>query len=199
MPHGVDLAYFRLYGIRVPRLRISYCSTLFFFNHFTARGASGPNICKMKNVILFFLLIFGLKLHSECTISCRGRYAYQKTFTTPTENGSYSGSEIGTTTLYGGGGYTYTSWIWTNTYNLSVTFRSGYEINESDNKMSLPDNIIIATVHWSNGGYTNVLISRWTTNEKYMTEEELLFTTNGESIYEMNGIDTERKSWEFYF
>ena len=135
---------------------------------------------------MFLLLACCFDVYSECTIICRGRYAHLKTYIQPPVSGYYYGSEIGLNPLYGGGGYTYTSWNWSNTYNLKVTFLSGYEANVSNG------NSIIAIVYWSNGGHSIISITNKNTNSEIITEEEMM----NESVI-LEGTENDRK-WELY-
>ena len=152
------------------------------------------------------LFLFSLSIKASCTINCSFRYLYRVSVRQHDINvGTYSGSEIGTTTLFApGGGLVYGNNqyqnVWTNTYTGNVIFCTGYELNEELGSYTYNDNSIIAIVKWNNGGVSVVTILNWSTKLKYLTEEELLIDNNtGESISGMNGNEKNTRYWEFNF
>src|SRR6201999_1803233 len=129
-----------------------------------------------KLFLLTAFVVITTVAYSACQVSCQFRYLYRK-YNQYQSSGTYSGDQIGTTTLFGGGGvsvYGNSNYenVWTNTYSGDVVFRSGYELNEALGREQFNNNSIVAQIKWSNGGYSIVVLLKWTTNMKYLTEQE---------------------------
>lgn len=147
----------------------------------------------MKNLVVIFLVASTLYSNAACTINCNVRYRY----TQPIEQGNYSGSIIGSTTQYapnGGNNYVWSQW-----YNVNVTFYSGYELNEKLGGNYFNTFNIIAYVPFSNGSYSLITINNWYTEMKYITRDEVLYSSTGYRIQSVNGYDKDNTYWEMTF
>lgn len=155
----------------------------------------------MKKALFFVAMAFNaLCYYSACQINCSFRYLYRKYYESNVNVGSYYGDQIGNNTLFAPTTSPNYIDVWTNTYQGSVTFRSGYEINEAMNNDFFNPRSIIATIQWSNGGYSIVVINKWHTNLKYITEQEVLYDNNtGNKINLITGNEKDERYWEFYF
>lgn len=160
----------------------------------------------MSKFVLFIVLIFNVFFsYSECTIECDFRYLYRRYLKNDINVGSYSGDKIGNANLYApesavvGSNESYED-VWTELYHGSVTFRSGYETNELLGQEVYENHVIIATVRWSNGGVSIILIEPWITSMKYVNKEEILYdNSTKEKIVGIHGNEKNERYWEFYF
>lgn len=158
----------------------------------------------MKQLFLLFFLIVSFGVDASCVINCRVRYRYK--VEQKIQQGTYNGSVIGEGTIYapegvviGGDNQDY-NYAWSDYYNVSLTFYSGYELNEALNVSYFSNNSLIGYLHWENGGYSSIILNDWFTQMKYVTKEEVLTeTATGRQISYVNGWDTENIYWEIYF
>ena len=154
---------------------------------------------KIRNFITLVFFILNLFIVSAgVEIFCQTRYLYQ-VYHPPVEPQYWEGSVLGRVPIAGTGRDGYYEDVWSSLYSINVNFFSGFEVNEYYNSIQYDNNAIIAVVKWQNGGRSVVEIENWYTNQKYLTEDEIKYSSNGQRIYEMNGFDKEGRYWEFYF
>jgi|JI10StandDraft_1071094.scaffolds.fasta_scaffold1016466_1 hypothetical protein len=149
----------------------------------------------MKTLILTLGLILSISAKAAVEIFCSARYQYQ--IYHPEEPPAYyEGPTIGKVPIAGTGRKAYYETVWSNTYSFNISFYSGYELNEYYGKTAYNANSIIAFINWPSGGTEFVIIKDWYTSLKYMTENEIKYTTTGERIYDLIGYDSENRLWQ---
>lgn len=150
----------------------------------------------MKNIItLLFIASFGY-MSAKCTIFCKSRYYITKS--DPITVGTYSGDEIGETTIYAptAGSTSY----WSVLYSENVTFYSGYEFNQAVRVNYYNNFSIIAVINWNNGGQSVIELYKWKTELVHVDEKEIMYNNaTGEKIPGVSGKDRDGRTWEIYF
>jgi hypothetical protein len=148
----------------------------------------------MKKLLLSIIaLLFSVTAFADCIITCHARYAvlkYDGTHLDEIQTPSKFG-ELGVVTQ--GQGYYYE---WSNTYLLNIHFYSGYELNHGTGRTLFNDNAIIAVVSWSDGGYSTIVIDKWTTQLQYETEQDILYDdATGLRNQSYDGKDLDGRIW----
>jgi hypothetical protein len=152
---------------------------------------------KILIVIIILLFSFSNSI-GGCIINCKARYLYQVYH--PAIGPSYVGTPMGKIPLFESARDAYYEKVWSNTYYLQIKFFSGYELNEAGNKSTFYYKSIIAIVDWDDGGHSVITLEKWTTNLKYVTEEEIRYNNiTGEKIIEVFGYDKANYYWEIHF
>lgn len=156
----------------------------------------------MKNSILLALLfLFPLSPFAECTIRCKVNYLISDQPQNKSVIIGYTPGvgRYGKSPIISGSGslppYSTDNSVWSDKYIVDASFYSGYELNNE----KYPDNAIVAIIKWSNGGFSTIQISKWSTKLKYMTENEVLYDSNNNRITQMLGYDSENKLWKIEF
>ncbi len=150
----------------------------------------------MKILFLSILLILtGISSYCTCTIKCKAQYKYRVLHKSAPP--SITTKMLGTIPIFAGSNDYYEEKI-TEVYQMELIFCSGYEYNEYQSKKIYNDNSIIAIVKWSNGGFSEILISNWTTEMKYIDEKEVIYDSNGNRLYKITGVDNEERIWFLY-
>lgn len=152
----------------------------------------------MRNLYVLIFVLFSNLLVGGTEIHCKTRYYYKK-YHKPIPPAYSETQTLGRHPIAGTGRKGYYENKWSNTYSLNVKFYSGYELNKFYNSSSYNNNSIVAIVSWTNGGQSFIVMKRWFTNLKVMTENEIKFNTNGERVRKMTGYDSKNRLWEFYY
>jgi len=149
----------------------------------------------MRTLFLTIGLIFSINTKAAVEIFCSARYQYE--IYHPEEPPAYyEGPTIGKVPIAGTGRKAYYEKVWSNSYSLNIQFYSGYELNEYYGKSRYKETSIIAFVNWPNGGSAFIIISRWTTNLKYITEKEIKYASNGDRLHNLSGYDNKNRLWQ---
>ncbi len=136
-------------------------------------------------VFLTFFLMITFSSYSFFVKNVNARYLVYKA--PEIKAGQYSGSKIGTHTIYTPGSATYS---WSNTYNLETVFCTGFELNEEYNS-NYENKRIYAVVKWTNGGNSVV-------KTEYTIDKEVLMIEDMNNINKITGKDSEGRSWEIW-
>src|SRR5690242_4649424 len=107
--------------------------------------------------LLLFFYVFAQELEAAVLMNCKFRYMYRKKMNNDIQVGTYKGSVIGEVPIYAPNSNPDHIDVWTNIYAGKVLFRTGYEINTTTNSSLYDDKSIVATVYWSNGGYSTII------------------------------------------